>query len=268
MKLPWLITLLPLALLSSLSVFATQTTSVDYGTIGVQNNELYVKNNTWGKGTITGYTANVWATDADSKNKYNWDTGANWIWPAGGGVKSYQEMVYGYVGSGVYTIGTKLPTYLGANKSMKVSWSYSLTTDTSSAYATPQCNASLDVFLRKDNSGPSSTIEGELMIWLSSKNWTPNSSYYQGVVSIAGVNYKLYYNPTATNGTTTWKYVAFIRSTETTSVTDLDLKPFTDYMQTKGWARSGQNIYSIESGFEAIQGKGSGTTYWYSVSVL
>jgi hypothetical protein len=105
------------------------------------------------------------------------------------------------------------------------------------------------------------------MVWFYNKDLTPSSTYYQGVVTIAGTTYSLYYNPAATNGTDTWPYVAFIRTSSTTNFTNLNLKPFTDYMQTKGWASAGQNIYAVEAGFEVGQGKGWGTNYWYSVSI-
>jgi Glycosyl hydrolase family 12 len=239
------------------------STSADYGTLGFQANELYIKNNTWGKGSITGYTANVWTSNPVA-DKYTWDCGANWSWPAGiSGVKSYQEILYGYVGGGVYTVGSKLPTWLGANKGIYVDWIYATAANAS---PTPIYNASLDVFLLKDNSGPSSPRQAELMVWLSSKNMNPAGTY-QGIVNLAGVDYKLYYKSDMTDGTTVWKYAAYVRNVPTTSVTDLNLKYFTDDMRARGWATSGQNIYSIEAGYEVVQGTGNATNYWFNVYI-
>jgi xyloglucan-specific endo-beta-1,4-glucanase len=261
MKLPRIICLLSLMACLSLNVLA-DSTSADYGQLGFQVNELYIKNNLWGKGTITNYTANVW-TSAATSDKYNWDCGANWSWPASSGVKSYQEMIYGYVGGGVYTIGTKLPTWLGAGKNIYIDWSYSTG---SNASPKPIYNAALDVFLVKDNSGPGSTRQAELMVWLSSKNMTPAGTY-QGDVTLAGTTYKVYYKNDMTDGVTIWKYVAYVRSIQTTSVTNLNLKYFTDHMMSKGWASKGQNIYSIEAGYEAVQGTGWATNFWYKVYI-
>jgi hypothetical protein len=242
------------------------TTSVAYANLPVQNGELVVKNNNYGKGTITGYTSKVWAT-APVTDKWTWGTGANWNWPTGDGyVRAYYEMLHGWTGY-AYTTNSKLPTWLGANKAINVSWSYSLSQDYSGAYATSKVNAAIDVLLRKDNSGPTAPITGELMVWFYDNGMTPNSKYYKGVVTISGTNYNLYVNPSATNGTDTWPYVAFIRTTAIYSFTNLNLKPFLDYMQTQGWASSGQNIYAVEAGFEVKQGKGEATNYWYSVTI-
>jgi hypothetical protein len=237
-------------------------TSTAYATLFFQNNQLCIKNNTWGKGSLTNFTNVIW-TNLDASNAYNWDCGSSWSWPNSGGVKAYNEIVYGYAGGGVWTTSSKLPTWLGAGNNIYVDWYFSPMID--STGGTPVFNTSIDVFLQQDNSGTSSAREAELMIWPYNSNMSPGTNYFQGTASVDGFSWNVYYNPSATDGSVVWKYVAFITPSNMTSVTKLNIKAFTDYMISKGWARSGQNIYAIEAGNEVGQGKGACTHSWFAV---
>jgi hypothetical protein len=128
---------------------------------------------------------------------------------------------------------------LSAISSVPSSWAF--TVPTNGAY-----NASYDVWLHSSATNPPDTNGTlELMIWLNQRETTPIGTIVTPMIDIGGTQWAVWYG--THDGFST---VSYVRVTNTTSVTNLDLKPFFDDSVTRGYISNSGYLLGVQAGFE------------------
>ena len=115
------------------------------------------------------------------------------------------------------------------------------------------------------NSQPTTTGQpdgAELMIWLNHQGGIqPVGSQIASNVSIAGSTWNVW------EGNSGWNVVSYVRTTGTTSVSNLDFLAFTHDGVSRGYINNGWYLIDVEAGFEPwVGGTGLGSS-GFSVSV-
>lgn len=106
----------------------------------------------------------------------------------------------------------------------------------------------------------------ETMIWLNSRNAeNPATHGDWPLVTIDGTQWWAMTWQTR-NDKHHWRYVQFRRKTPTTSVKNLPLGPFLNYLRQKGWVTPNWHLLNIEAGFEIWSGGTGLTLNHFSVS--
>jgi hypothetical protein len=128
-------------------------------------------------------------------------------------------------------------------------------------------DAAYDIWFCPDHNCGSSGFNGgtELMIWLDYRNingW----QYDMGPVTIEGMNWEVWYWDNNT-GVNKYKYVAYLPKTLMTSVTNLDIKPFLNDSQSRGYIQPSWYLYAVQAGNEMHAEGVPFTSKSFSVSV-
>lgn len=204
------------------------------------------ENNTWGKGSLTGWTQciGLLAND-DGSITARW----TWDWPiSGGNVKSYPEIIYGQK-PGSKTTTTDLPRQVSGLSELQILY------DVTSTH-TGGGNLAFDIWLT-DSSDPSTwgapPITHEIMIWLESFGSMAPGGNWKEVVKIDGAPYSVY---TAKGWGDGWDYVAFVLTEPQVGAGSINLVSFLSYMKSKGLITGEEYVASVEFGNEVTGGKG------------
>jgi hypothetical protein len=244
-------TLTPTALATStLTMNCSDEATVDSGVYRAENN-------TWGKGTLTGWSQCIGLkiyTDGTLMARWTWN------WPnSGDNVKAYPEIIYGQK-PGSMTTTADLPKKISSLS--EVSISYDITsTHTGSG------NIAFDIWLT-DTQNPSTwgvpPITQEIMIWLDSFGGMRPGGTWIEQASIDGTSYNIYVGENFGQG---WRYIAFARAKSQLGVGMLNLVSFLSYIQAKSLATGDEYIASIELGNEVVSGVGETNLKKYVIYV-
>lgn len=93
----------------------------------------------------------------------------------------------------------------------------------------------------------------ESMIWLNSRNAYDPAGMGWPVVRLDGALWWAMSWETS-NGHQHWRYVQFRKVDPATRVSDLQLGPFMDYLESRGWITPAWYLLNIEAGFEIWKG--------------
>ncbi len=174
-------------------------------------------------------------------------------------VAAYPSVLYGSA-YGSTSPNSDLPAPLSALKCVMSSWTFQPTN-------TGAWDAAYDIWLCPDNHCGSAGFNGgaELMIWLDYRN-TNGWQFDRGPVTIDGMSWELWDWDSVT-GDDKHKYIAYLAKTMTTSVTNLDIKPFLDDSQDRGYIKPSWYLYAVEVGNEFHSEGIPFTSKSFSVSV-
>jgi hypothetical protein len=198
-----------------------------YAAADVKNGRYTVMNNVWG--ATTAQCINV-ASDgafrvAQSAHR---NTDAAAAFPS----------VYTGCHWGNCTRGTNLPMRVDHVRSARSSWQIS-------ADAPGIWHASYDIWFHTTpeiNNGPDGA---ELMVWLDAGGGaTPSGTVVARNVEVAGGTWDIWYENSS------WNYIAYVRTTPTAEVRNLDLKAFMHDSVRRGYLKPSWYLSGIEAGFE------------------
>jgi hypothetical protein len=248
--------------------FYSETTT-NYASISFQSYKYKIVNNIWGiANSYSGTMEKVWARQT-STDSYSWDVGmyAN-IYSDASKVIAFPNIFCGSRG-GTSTSYSSLPTQISSARALSSDWNFSV----DYGDATSTFNAAYDLWYfdnTTDGKSGRGVPKGELMVWIYKKNWNPTAGY-RGNFTINGINFNYY--SSWTGSPTSWRYYAFIATSNRTSVTGLNLKSFQDFVQGRKDLDSTTDLYSswwltsVETGNEIKKGTLGITHYWYAFNV-
>jgi chitodextrinase len=206
-----------------------------WDTVDINGKEYVAQNNVWGADTAQCIDVNgtgFRVTRSDHNN-------------TGGMPASYPSIYKGCHWEDC-TLSSGLPVQVSGMGTATSSWSVS--TVSSGAW-----NVAYDLWY-KTNSTPGTPDGTELMIWLDSRGGVqPAGSVVASNVSIAGATWDVW------RAQMDWNYIAYKRTSPTSSVTSLDLRAFTMDAVSRGAIQQSWYFMGVEAGFEIWQG-GTGLT--------
>lgn len=230
---------LPLALLASgvlttaLVTVSTSTASADtqtcdkYGSATVSNGRYIVQNNEWGDDTVQclniaddGFTI----TQADH-NK-----------PTNGSPAAYPS-IYAGCHFGHCSNDTGLP--------LQVANFGSPTTSVNFTTSDGQWDAAYDIWFDPTPNPSGPATGAEMMIWANHQGNPQPAGSRVGTVNIAGTSWDV------------WRggiVVSYVQQTPTNSLSNIDIKNFTDDAQQRGYIQPDWYLISVQFGFEPWQG--------------
>lgn len=204
-----------------------------------------VENNTWGRGTLTGWTqCAAIAERGDDGVAARW----TWSWPGDGDhVKSYPEVVYGHK-PGYAPTRTRLPRRLDDIRVLRAEFDVASTRQGGG-------NLAFDLWLT-DTAQPQAfaapPITHEVMVWLDAWGGMGPGGRVLGRFVIGGAPYRVHVADKVQAG---WRYVALVRSTPMLSGT-VDLQAVLAWLKTQGLVSGREHLASIELGNEILVGSG------------
>lgn len=209
---------------------STWSSSDRWATLQLGSYTIY--NNIWG----SGFGPQTLFVNTGSASAPNWWVTANH--PNTGGIKSYPNAKF----------TGNLPRALNQITSVPTSWSVSR--PSTGAY-----NSAYDVWLNG--------YSWEVMIWI---NWFgpvgPLGSQQASNQSIAGAGWNVYRGNNGSN-----EVVSFLRTSNTNSVSNMDLKLFLNWIVNRGWFSSSTTLTEVQAGFEITSGNGTWTTNSFTTAV-
>lgn len=217
---------------------ATDTTPVSGGAYIAQNN-------IWGADTPQCITVDGTSFTVDSSGHNNATNGAPAAYPS-----FFKGCHWGQC-----TSNSGLPVRVGDMPSVTSDWS--TTQPASGSY-----NVSYDLWY---DSHPSTTTDpdgAEVMIWLNHRGGVqPAGTRVASGVQISGATWDVWYSRM------NWNYIAFVRTSGTASVNDLDLAAFTRDAVARGYIQNAWYLIGVEAGFELWQGGAGLATNSFGVDV-
>jgi hypothetical protein len=158
--------------------------------------------------------------------------------PNTGGIKSYPNAKF----------TGNLPRALSGISSIPSSWSVSR--PNTGAY-----NSAYDLWLNG--------YSWEVMIWINQFGPVgPLGSQQASSQSIAGATWNVYRGNNGSN-----EVVSFLRTSNTNSVSNMDLKAFLNWIVGRGWFSSATTLTEVQAGFEITSGSGTWTTNSFTTAV-
>ncbi len=215
------------------------------------------ENNTWGKGTLTGWSQCIGLQpNADETVAARW----TWDWPnSGSNVKAYPEIIFGQK-PGTTSTTDALPRQVDGLREVRIKY------DVASTH-TGSGNLAFDFWLTNTDNPTAwgvPPITTEIMIWLESYGSMAPGGSWKEKTTIGGTPYSVY---TAKNWGDGWDYVAFFRTKPQTGAGELDLVDFLTYMKTVGLITGEEYLASVEFGNEVAGGSGETSLKALSVTI-
>nr|3B7M_A Chain A, CELLULASE [Rhodothermus marinus]3B7M_B Chain B, CELLULASE [Rhodothermus marinus]3B7M_C Chain C, CELLULASE [Rhodothermus marinus]3B7M_D Chain D, CELLULASE [Rhodothermus marinus] len=127
---------------------------------------------------------------------------------------------------------------------------------------TGRWNAAYDIFFAANPNHVTYSGDAELMIWLNKNGDVMPIGSRVATVELAGATWEVWY---ADNGA--MNVISYVRTTPTTSVTELDLKAFIDDAVARGYIRPEWYLLSVQTGFELFTGGAGLRSADFSVTV-
>lgn len=207
-----------------------------YQSVAVKNGRYIVMNNVWG--ATTAQCVEVSADGAFrvvETSHRNVDTAA--AFPS----------IYAGCHWGHCTRGTNLPLQVERIRSLRSNWR-------TVTGAPGMWNAAYDLWFHTTAEVDRSPDGAELMIWLDKAGGAnPSGLVVARNVRLAGAVWDIWYASSA------WNYVAYVRTTRTSSVENLDLKAFVFDAVGRGYVDRSWYLSGVEAGFEVYR-DGAGLT--------
>jgi hypothetical protein len=213
---------------------ATSTPSADPtqicgGSVRAGNNRYVVMNNVWGADSAQCIDVDD-RTGAFRVARSDHDNGAK--------VAAYPAVFAG-CHWGTCTTGSGMPARVDRISKATSSWSFS------GADAVGTWNAAYDLWYHTTSDVNRSPDGAEVMIWLDrTAGARPGGTVVARNVSIAGATWDVWHARWA------WNHVAYVRTSPTSSVSDLDLNAFTRDAVDRGYIDDSWYLSGIEAGFE------------------
>jgi hypothetical protein len=182
---------------------------------------------------------------------------------------AFPSLVYGWQAGnfyGGYGGGTTVAT-LTADTTVSTDWSFSVGSGVSTY------DAAYDIWFAPAAAPDTANGGLELMVWLQYTGVNPAGS--NADAPIATVNSTVtggtmpfgVHTATVSSGGSSWTYLAYLASTQTSSVSGLNLKPFlADAVQNRGLG-SAWYLLGIQAGFEVYSATGSITVNSFDVNI-
>jgi len=227
-------------------------------------NDYLLENNTWNKGSITGYTSCMTMKPGEA---FSVSPSWRWSWPLSGGdeVHDYPELIFGQKPWYASSTTEALPRVVNTLASVTASFGAQLNHSSDGGG-----NFAFDIWLTSSKSiasgGSYLPLHTELMILLD--NWgsyRPAGSKI-AEVTIDGVVWELY-QTTANWGPSPWSYVNYLPKTRLTSPYQVNIHHFLADMSARGLISGNEWLASVELGTEILAGSGSASLQNYSVQV-
>ena len=213
-------------------------------TVAVNGGEYIVQNNIWGASTPQCITANGASFTVDS-------SGHNL---SGGAPASYPS-IYKGCHWGLCTTNSGLPQQVGSMAQVTSSWS--TTQINSGTY-----DVAYDIWYNSQPSTSGQPDGAEVMVWLNSRGGVqPAGSKIASNVSISGSTWDVWYDRMS------WNYIAYVRTSGTTSISNLDINAVTRDGVSRGYIQNAWYLLDVEAGFELWQGGAGLATNSFSVNV-
>ena len=222
----------------------------------IDNGVYRAENNTWGKGTLSGWSQCIGLgnnPDGTLVGRWTWD----WL-NSGNNVKAYPEVIFGQK-PGSTTTSPDLPTKISSVDELTITY------DVTSTY-TGSGNIAFDIWLT-NTQNPFEwgvpPITHEIMIWLDRYgSMAPGGNWIERV-EMDGTLYSVY---TAENWGDGWRYIAFVQVESKLGAGMLRVGSFMSYLQTKSLVTGEEYMASIEFGNEVATGAGETILNNYAIS--
>ena len=156
---------------------------------------------------------------------------------------------------GTCTSNSSLPVQVSTLRRLKSDWN--TTQPESGDYV-----VAYDIWFNTTPTADGRPDGAELMIWLKSTKGIPPAGSKVDSVKIGGTTYDVW-----SQRRNNWNYIAYVRSTPTASVRDLDLKAFIQDATERDYIRNDWYLISVEAGFELWHGGMGLATNAFSVRV-
>jgi hypothetical protein len=172
---------------------------------------------------------------------------------------AYPSLIYGWQAGNFYG-GYAGGRTVASIKTATTDWSFSVNN-------VSQYDAAYDIWFAPTQAPATANGGVELMIWLQ---WVgANPADYPagslGNVTSGGKTFAAHKTTISNNGST-WTYLAYLASTQTSSVSGLDLTPFFSDAEGRGLG-SGWYLLGVQAGFEVYNASGSVTTSSFDVNL-
>ncbi|MFY1634064.1 GH12 family glycosyl hydrolase domain-containing protein [Solwaraspora sp. WMMB335] len=205
-------------------------------TINIADKRYVVMNNVWGARTLQCLTVAGDGRFEVAHSEHAKSTGSAAAYPT-----IYQGCHWGNC-----TVGSGLPIQVGKLRSARSSWAVS------TEGVPGRWNATYDLWFHTDANAHRSPDGAELMVWLDRAGGAePGGVLVARDVVLAGTTWDVYHADWH------WSYVAYVRTSPTAEVRDLDLAVFTRDAVGRGYLERRWYLSGVEAGFEIWQG-GSG----------
>jgi hypothetical protein len=180
----------------------------------------------WATDSINGYTVRQDAWGSGRGPQTIWvDSGTGWwnwgCWsqqPNTGGVKTYPHAA------------KSVNKSVNSLNSCTSSWSFTVANSGS-------FNAAYDIW--------ASGSTYEIMIWLNKTGAVGPIGTYQTTVTISGASWNVYRGSNGSN-----QVFSFVRTSNVSSVSNLDIKSFLTYVTGRGWMPGSAVVGEVQAGFE------------------
>lgn len=208
-----------------------------------------IHNNIWGNGA--GWQC-VW--EDDGSGWMNWGVDAGHTATSANNIKGYPSIYMGWHWTDGFTNGSNLPKKVNALSSVTSSWSVSRP-------GSGRYNTSYDLWFHSAADPNYSNPQGEVMVWLNRQGAIYPAGSKVTNINAAGRNWDVYDGKI--NG---WEVVSYVATTNTNSVSNLDLKAIINDAKNRG-INSNWYLTSIQAGWEIIEGGSGFKSNSFSASV-
>lgn len=222
--------------------------------------KYYAHNSEWGN-TYNGWgNGNQCVSHSDTELGNNWYSSFNWYnnsnisddeWH----IKAWPSVVSGWQWGYANPDHGGFPVRLGDEHQIVTNWDFEVN-------ATNWKGDSIYDLWVDPSQNPGSQPQNEVMIFLNySDGAIPNSSDKVGNVWIGGASWDVY------RSRGSWQVISYVRTAQTWSVSNLNLREFMDHSQNAGWLDPNLYLVSVQAGHEIWHGSGTTHTWNYSVDV-
>lgn len=209
----------------------------------VEGGRYIVQNNVWGASTPQCISVNGASFEVTRSEHDNATNSA----PAG------YPSIYAGCHYGNCTTDSGMPLRVDAMNSVTSSWSTSSPTE--GVY-----NVAYDLWFDPDPQAAGQNA-AELMIWNKYQGEVQPIGEKVATVDVAGASYDVW------QGNIGWNVISYIRTSHTDSVTDLDLRAFSEDAATRGALERSWYLTSVQAGFEPWKGGAGLRTNSFSVNI-
>jgi hypothetical protein len=241
---------------------APATLRCEDGTL-IEAGSFIAENNTWGKGTLVGWSQCLGAVAWPDAPGQPPAVAARWTWDwkqVGDNVKAFPEIVFGHKPGFAKSSTRLLPRKLSTLQTLKID--HDISTEREGAG-----NLSIDMWLTAD-ANPTTfavpPITHEVMIWLEAYGPMYQGGELLERVRINGTLYRVHVGEKFGLG---WRYVAFAPNSPMPMVNQIDLLPFFQYLRSKNLITTDEHLSAVNLGNEIISGRGDTRVNRYAVII-
>jgi hypothetical protein len=225
-----------------------------------------LNNNIWGASSDGAGSQCVWYDSTAG----TWGVNASHTSGSDQDIKGYPALVRGWVwynSSGVIWASasdTTFPVQLSQVQTFTSGWNVTVPANGE------KYNTSYDIWL-DTQSNPNYKPQYEIMVWINYKgpayggtDFKPIGTKVESNVTVAGNTWDIYTGQNSTNNVYTFR-----RTTNTSTVSNLDLKALITYAKNAGFIQNSYYLLGVQAGWEIVAG-GTFTTnsYWTALTKL